>query len=264
MALAQHLSIEVRHEQQVVNAREYVLPFISESVDVSASTRVLEIGCGEGGVLIPFQELGMQVVGVDLDEYRIGNALRLNAEAVASGQAKFLYQNVYEESFLEAYRGSFDLIILKDTIEHIPNQAQFIRYMLQLLSPKGAIFFGFPPWRMPFGGHQQICRNKFMGAIPWYHLLPKFIYKGVLQLAREPKWVVDELMNVRSTRISLGRFEQIIRDSDLRVLSRKLFLINPIYKFKFGWKPREQAKWMADLPWVRDFFTTAGWYVVAK
>ena len=264
MALAQHLSIEIRYRQQVDNTREFLLPFLSRSIPLHKGMKVMEIGCGEGGVLLPFIEQGMQVLGVELNESRIRNATSLCAEAVAQGQATFLYKNVFDQDFLVKYGGSFDLILLKDTIEHIPDQETFIPYLRKFLTKGGSIFFGFPPWRMPFGGHQQICRNKVLGTLPWYHLLPKGLYKGIVKMAGEPQIVVDELMDIKGTGISLGRFERIIRKNDFVVKDRMLFLLNPIYKFKFGWKPIEQAAWLADFPWVRDFFTTAGWYVVGE
>lgn len=262
MALAQHLSINVRHQQQVDNAREFLLPFLEEVISLGKETKVMEIGCGEGGVLIPFIEKGMTVVGVDLNEARIRNAKELNKEAVSSGQATFLYKNVYDEDFLAKYKNAFDLIVLKDTIEHIPEQEKFIPYIKQFLRPEGKIFFGFPPWRMPFGGHQQICQNKFLSVLPYYHLLPRPIYRGIVSLAKEPKRVIDELMDIKSTRISIDRFERIVKKSGLTVESKTLFLLNPIYKYKFGWKPIKQAKWLAGIPWFRDFLTTAGWYIV--
>lgn len=262
MALAQHHSVEVRFRQQVDNARTYLLPFIQPHCPIGTNTRVMEIGCGEGGVLQAFTEEGARVLGVDLNESRIRTAKRLMADAIAAGSAEFVYKNVYDEDFEQAHQAAFDLIILKDTIEHIPNQEAFIPHLLQFLAPGGKIFFGFPPWRMPFGGHQQICENKVLGFLPWYHLLPRGIYRGILKAAGEPVRIVDELMDIKSTGISLDRFERIVRQNDLHTFTRTLFLLNPIYQYKFGWKPREQARWLGNLPWVRDFFTTAGWYLV--
>lgn len=264
MALAQHLSVSVRHQQQVENARDYLIPFIRTAMELRAGQTVMEIGCGEGGVLIPFLELGIKVVGVDLAESRIKHAIKLNQEQVDAGQATFLYKNVYDEDFRIAHQQKYDLILLKDTIEHIPEQEKFIPYIKQFLKPDGKIFFGFPPWRMPFGGHQQICRNKVLSKLPYYHLLPRQIYKTIVSAAGEPKLVIDELMDIKSTRISLNRFERIIRQSGLTITAKTLYLFNPIYRYKFGWKPRVQSKWMASLPWIRDFFTTAGWYVVEE
>lgn len=262
MALAQHDSIPIRFQQQVENARDYLLPFISAKHSLEAGMQVLEIGCGEGGVLKPLLDKGLKCMGVDLNQSRIESARELLATEIASGLARVQVKNVYDADFLAKYQGAFDLILLKDTIEHIPEQERFIPYLRNFLKPGGQIFFGFPPWCMPFGGHQQICRNKLLGILPYYHLLPRTFYKGILRLFGEPDRVVNELMEIKSTGISLHRFERIVRRAGFEITHKTLYLFNPIYRFKFGLKPRRQAAWLAGIPFLRDFFTTAGWYLI--
>lgn len=262
MALAQHLSKDVRFQQQVDNAREYVLPFIEQGITFRPGLRVMEIGCGEGGVLRPFVERGAFCLGVDLSESRIETAQKLMSEEVAAGQAQFVAQNVYEGSFREAYKGSFDLILLKDTIEHIPEQEAFIPYLRQFLTPEGMIFFGFPPWRMPFGGHQQICRSKIASKWVWLHLLPRSLYAATLKALGESPRIVEDLIEIKDTGISTARFERILRQEAFETVARTHFLFNPIYRYKFGLKPRKQAALITAIPHLRDFVTTAGWYLV--
>lgn len=262
MALKQHLSIPVRYQQQVDNAREYLIPFLEEARPLTSGMKVMEIGCGEGGVLHPFVEKGLQCLGVDLSASRIENAQSFQADSVAEGKIVFRTQNVYEESFQQEFSGHFDLILLKDTIEHIPDQAAFIPYLKQFLRPGGRIFFGFPPWYMPFGGHQQICSNKWLGKLPYYHLLPRSLYRGLLQSAKEPEGTIKELLEIKDTGISLERFERIVKQSELRIVLKTLFLFNPIYRYKFGLKPRKQSPILAAIPFFRNFVTTAGWYLV--
>lgn len=262
MALPQHRSYDIRFQQQVDNARRYLLPFIESQLPLKPGLKVMEIGCGEGGVLRPFAERGAQCLGVDLSASRIEKAIERMAPEIEAGQARFLAQNVYEEAFLAEHKGQFDLILLKDTIEHIPEQEKFIPYIKQLLKPEGYTFFGFPPWRMPFGGHQQICSSKVLGYLPYYHLLPRGLYRGILKAAGEPAHTIQELMEIKDTGISIKRFERIIRQNHLKIATRRLYLFNPIYEFKFGVKPREQGKWVDWVPWLRDFVTTAGWYMV--
>lgn len=262
MALKQHLDKRVRFEQQVDNSRSYVLPFIEQTKTPGKGVNVLEIGCGEGGVLKPFEERGCYCVGVDLSDLRIDIANEFLEEEVKQGRMKFLYQNVYEEAFLEQYRNFFDIIILKDTIEHVPEQEKFIPYLKNFLRPEGQIFFGFPPWYMPFGGHQQVCRNKFASVIPYYHLLPRPLYKGMLKMFGEHESVIAELMEIRDTQISIERFEKIVRNSGLKILHKQHFLINPIYKYKFGLQPRKQAGFISAVPFFRNFVTTCVYYTV--
>lgn len=262
MALKQHKDERIRFEQQVDNSRSYVLPFIEQTKPLGAGVQVLEIGCGEGGVLQPFAEKGCTCVGVDLNPIRIDIANELLADEVKSGKMRFIYQNVYEASFLNEFRNYFDVIVLKDAIEHIPEQEKFIPYLKNLLRKDGQIYFGFPPWYMPFGGHQQVCHNKLASVLPYYHILPKPIYKAILKLFKEPDGVVTELMEIWDTQITIERFEKIVRNSDLKVLHKQHFLINPIYKYKFGLKPRKQTALISWMPFFRNFLTTCVYYTV--
>lgn len=262
MALKQHKDERIRFEQQVDNSRSYVLPFIEHTKQLTKGVRVLEIGCGEGGVLKPFAEKGCTCVGVDLNPIRIDIANELLADEVKSGNMRFIYQNVYEDSFLKEFSNYFDVIVLKDAIEHIPEQEKFIPYLKNFLRKDGQIYFGFPPWYMPFGGHQQVCHNKLASVLPYYHILPKPIYKGILKLFKEPDGVVNELMEIWDTQITIERFEKIVRNSGLNVLHKQHFLINPIYKYKFGLKPRKQTALISWLPFFRNFLTTCVYYTV--
>lgn len=261
MALKQHKDDKVRFDQQVENSRNYVLPFIEATHKIGQGTRIFEMGCGEGGVLLPFAERGCYCLGVDLNEIRIELANEFLAKEISEGKIDFLYKNVFDTDFFEKYKGSFDIIILKDVIEHLPQQENFIPYLTKFLKEGGQIFFGFPPWYMPWGGHQQLCESK-LGMMPWYHILPKSIYKGLLKLFGEKENIIKELMEVYDTRISIERFEKIVRDSGLLVKKKQHFLFNPIYKYKFGVSARKQWEPVTHLPFLRNFVTTCVYYTV--
>lgn len=264
MSLKQHTSREERFRQQYLNSQDYLIPFIEEAMPVLPGMKIMEIGAAEGGVLKAFTDRNCWTFGVDLNPKRIEVAQEMMAEEVAAGKADFLAVNVYDEAFGKEWAGKFDLILLKDTIEHIPEQEKFIPYIKKFLKPDGKIFFGFPPWRMPFGGHQQICRNKWLSKLPYYHLLPKGLYKAILKAGKEPEKVVTELLEIKDTGISLARFERIVKASELQIVNKRLYLFNPIYRFKFNLKPREQYKLLGAIPYFRDFVTTAGWYLVGS
>jgi SAM-dependent methyltransferase len=262
LALKQHKDERIRFEQQVDNSRSYVLPFVEKTRTLGAGIHVMEIGCGEGGVLAPFIEKGCYCVGVDLNPLRIDLANEFLKQEVAAGKVQFVYKNVYDADFLEKFKGFFDLIILKDAIEHIPEQEKFIPYLKNFLREGGQIYFGFPPWYMPFGGHQQVCQNKLASVLPYYHILPKPLYKAMLQAFGEPKPVIDELLEIKDTQITIERFEHIVKQSGLRVLNKQHYLINPIYKYKFGLQPKKQSPLISAIPFVRNFLTTCVYYTV--
>lgn len=262
MALKHHIDDKVRFDQQVDNSRAYVLPFIEKTKPLGPGINVLEVGTAEGGVLRPFTDRGCQCVGVDLADARVENAKVLMADEYKAGKVDFICQNIYDEAFVSRFKNNFDVIILKDVIEHVPGQEQFIPHLKTFLRAGGQIFFGFPPWYMPFGGHQQLCRKKWASVIPWYHILPTPLYKGILKMAGEDKVVIDELLEIKDTRITIERFERIVKASGLQVLNKQHYLINPIYKYKFGLQPRKQFAPITWLPYLRDFVTTCVYYTV--
>ena len=42
------------------------------------------------------------------------------------------------------------------------------------------------------------------------------------------------------------------------------YLINPIYKYKFGWQPKKQFWVIKQIPFIRNFFTTCVYYLIRK
>ncbi|MFZ4752433.1 MAG: class I SAM-dependent methyltransferase [Chitinophagaceae bacterium] len=254
----------MRFDQQVENARDYVIPFIEQKLKLESGMRVLEVGCGEGGVLKPFFDRGLTTLGVDLDQPRLDLAEDFLSNEISTGRMVFLNQNILEKTFTDQYTGHFDLIILKDVIEHIHGQETFIPFLGTLLRPGGQIFFGFPPWYMPFGGHQQIAKGKWTSKIPWYHLLPMSWYVAILKWGGEGQHAIDSLIDVKQTGISIERFERICKQSGFRIIERQWFLINPIYRFKFGLKPRKQFYLLGLIPFLRNFWTTCAYYTIGK
>lgn len=248
---------------QVLNAEKYVIPFIEEKFPVSSGMRVLEIGCGEGGVLKAFINRGCEGVGVELDGSRIENANIYLPEDIAAGRLKFVVKDIYKVDVEKDFNGLFDIIVLKDVIEHIHDQSKLIGWMKNFLKPAtagrpgGIIFYGFPPWYMPFGGHQQICKSK-ISRLPYIHLLPKGLYRWILKNRKEN---VEEMMEIRETRISIERFVRISKKEGYSLPHNRHYFINPIYEWKFGWKPRTQSIIIKAIPFVRNFFTTCVYYI---
>lgn len=250
-------------EYQYLTARDHILPFLTAVKDAGEITTVLEIGCGEAGVLKAFLEHGCRCMGIELSPGRVEIAKKMHAEALAEGRISFVARDIYDIDPDQDIPFRFDVIVLKDVIEHIPEQDRFIPTLKRFLNPGGVVFFGFPPWQMPFGGHQQICKSRMLSRWPWLHLLPRPLYRRTLTWFGEPAHRREALMEIRDTKISIERFERIVRTSGFRVLRRTLWLLNPIYKFKFGRGPYRQFASIAAIPWLRNFVTTAAYYVVS-
>src|SRR5258706_16485841 len=83
-------------EIQFSNAEKYVIPFIEEKFSIKPGMRVLEIGCGEGGVLKAFINRGCAGVGVELEAVRIEHAKEYLPEDIAAGRIKFIIKDIYD------------------------------------------------------------------------------------------------------------------------------------------------------------------------
>jgi len=249
-------------DEQVLTTREHVLPYIRKTMPVTSATRVFEIGCGEGGNLVPFLEIGCQGVGVDLSQSKIDLGKEYMADVLPRADVELIVQDIYDSSADRL--STFDLIILRDVIEHIHDQERFLTFVHKFLKPEGRIFFGFPPWRMPFGGHQQICGNRLLSKLPWYHLLPIPLYKEVLKIGGETDRIIEDLIEIKETGISIARFTETIERSGFCFEQKDLWFINPNYEIKFGLKPMALPGIIGGLPWVKDFFATCCYALVRK
>ena len=256
-----HKNSLIYFQEQSECTRKYVIPYIEQVLPVTPNLRILEIGCGEGGNLKPFLQLGCQCVGVDIDVAQLEKAKQYLSDYSHEEKLTLIARDIYTVTPDEI--GTFDIIMLRDVIEHIPNQERFMHYLKDFMHGESIVFFGFPVWCNPFGGHQQICSNKLLAHMPWLHLFPNALYKKVLHWGKEKPGTIKGLLEIKATGISLHRFEKILSKEQYQVLCHTHYLINPNYEIKFGLRPRIVPK-LLQIPYLQDFYTTAMYYVVKK
>jgi len=213
-------------------------------------------------VLKAFTDKGFRCYGVDIAAGRIENARKLFEKEISENKISFFAGNMYEMREFQTIQGQIDLIVLKDTIEHIVDQAKMMRSLHTYLKPDGAVFVGFPPWRNPFGGHQQLA-DSFLRYVPWFHILPKSAYHKILQICAEPDMRQKVLLEIYDTRLSIHKFEKLLHLTGWKILRRQFYLFNPIYEYKFGIKGKKQFKLITRLPFIRDFVSTGVYYLVS-
>lgn len=244
-------------EELAVSARKYILPYIRDHYKITKETSVLEIGCGTGGNLKPFFDEGCRVVGVDQSLAGIRTA-----ETMLGAKSNKRVQLFADDLFNLKDIGKFDLIVVRDVIEHIDDKRHFFIHIRQFLLPGGIIYFAFPPWYMPFGGHQQICRSRLLSRLPFFHLLPVPLFRSILSMFGEKQGTIDELLSIKETGITVEQFRRYVRDSRFEILDERLYLINPHYEIKFGLKPRLLHPLIGKISFVRNFFTTGCFYLI--
>lgn len=248
-------------EEQALTTDKYVIPYLQGLFIPGPGAEVLEIGCGEAGNLKPFLELGCKATGIDISCSRIDLAHKYYSNHPRKNNLTLICSDIYD---VDPGNRKYDLIMMRDVIEHIPNQERFMAFAKKFLKPDGKFFLAFPPWYNPFGGHQQISSSRILSKLPYFHILPRSIYKTILKAFGEDKGRIEALLEIKDTGISIDRFEKILLHEDYVINRRTHFLINPNYETKFGLKPRRQLRLVGAFPWVRNFFTTASYYVVSK
>ena len=257
-----HLDPEKKWRQQYLTSKNHILPFILEKVNLPPNAQILEIGCGEGGVLKAFIESGFTCYGIDLSPSRIENAQKIFKEEVQKKLVTFYAFDIHDDQHFEHLFSKIDLVILKDAIEHIYDQEKFLTALHKFVKPGGTVFLSFPPWHNPFGGHQQITAS-VLRYVPWFHILPRSFYQSILKFFGESDKSIQALLEIYDTRLSVRKFEKILSLTKWEVRKRQFFLVNPGYEVKFGLKPRKQIEFISRIHELRDFISTAVYYVVS-
>ena len=205
---ARHTNPELYFAEQSLTTGRYVLPFICEVFPVNQGITVAEIGCGGGGNMLPFLDAGCEVYGIDINPKAIDNARKSYRDHPRKERLTLIVSDIYDIEPSSLPR--FDLVIMRDVLEHIHDHEKFIAHLYDFLKPGGGVFMAFPPFSMPFGGHQQMCDGLIARYMPYYHLLPRKLYAALLRLSGETEGRIDGLLEIKDTRIHLRSFHKMI------------------------------------------------------
>tara|TARA_B100000686_G_scaffold144444_1_gene151884 strand:- start:2871 stop:3716 length:846 start_codon:yes stop_codon:yes gene_type:complete len=234
--------------------------FLSEYLGINnyERKRMLEVGPAEAGLLHYFQSLGAECTGIELSPLRFSHSQLLDKDSNIKLEKGDICDS---SSYRNIISDHFDVIIIRDVIEHIDNKLMALNNMYQLLSPKGRLFISFPPRYCPFAGHQQTVNNGLC-KIPYLHLLPNPIYKSYLRLFGHPYSGIEYLIATKRTRISIKRMERLFQLSKFDVLKTGLFFSRPAYQFRYGIPTLRNP--VGSLPGLREIFTNGALFVLTR
>jgi SAM-dependent methyltransferase len=111
--------------------------------------RILEIGCGAGGMLGPLQRYG-DVYGADI-------ALDYLHYCRQRGFPRMACTSGYQLPFAEA---TFDLVALFDTIEHIPDDRAVLAEARRVLRPGGHVFVSVPAYQFMYSQNDRVVHHQ--------------------------------------------------------------------------------------------------------
>lgn len=109
-----------------------VFSFIKSNIDFKSTLKVFDIGCGAGGILVPFRDAGFTTFGCDLGRkyLEFGKAQGL---ALVHGEAASLTEHA-----------PADLVLLNHVLEHIKDPLGFLKSIRGLLSDYGYLYIEVP------------------------------------------------------------------------------------------------------------------------
>jgi 2-polyprenyl-3-methyl-5-hydroxy-6-metoxy-1,4-benzoquinol methylase len=133
-----------------------VLQFTERTASDPRTWRVLDVGCSIGTFAFSLASRVREVVGTDIEPEAIACA---NAWAHEENITNVMFYVDATSGITQNVRGPFDLIVVKEVIEHLGTPLKLIS-MLQdlkkLLSPDGRIYLETPNYLFPFEPHLQI------------------------------------------------------------------------------------------------------------
>lgn len=116
--------------------------FLREScVPLPPNSLILEVGCGAGGILAHFKELGHQVVGFDLGREYLDYGRERSDLNLHEGNLERAI------SFLKAEGKSPKLIIYEQVLEHISDPVAELTQLREFVSGDAILFVGVPGLR---------------------------------------------------------------------------------------------------------------------
>lgn len=122
-SLSWFLAEQIRHGQRIMEK----LP-----QKPRPGARVLDVGCGMGGVLVSFAFEGCEVVGFDYGADYIEKGRRLGLDLRTGG-----FETIADEA-------PFDLIMMSHVLEHVSDPIGFARSAAQALADDGACYIEVP------------------------------------------------------------------------------------------------------------------------
>lgn len=224
-------------------AKTYLIPFLETHIPHFQFLNILEIGCAEAGLLDELDKKGVRTTGLELESQRVERALEHNKNL------HIVIGDITDDKIVKTIDDRFDLIIMREVIEHVPDREKMINNIEKLLKDDGYIYITFPPKFSMFAGHQQNGRT-LIRYIPYFHLSPEFIIRKLGKILNEYPHLINNIVINYRIGLTIGRFEKLFRQ--FQMIRQDLFFIRPIYKLRFNLNPIK----MINIPFLREFITT--------
>lgn len=177
--------------------------------------RVMDFGCGEGSELVELAASDVrEAIGLDNRESVLEVAREQAARAGVQAKCRFVTAPPQEP---------VDVILSLDSFEHFADPEGVLREMYRALRPGGCVIASWgPPWYHPFGPH-------LLELPPWTHVFfsERAIVKWRSYMRDDGATVFSEIGGGMN-KMTIGRFERLVKKSGFRVNQWKVAPIRPL------------------------------------
>jgi len=269
-AIKAHADLRFRSEYDYALFEYYrsakVIAFL-ERAGITIDGRVLDAGCGGGGMPLSMAEEAAEVVGIDPADRFQNAGVRLGRErglrnlhfALADGMA------------LPFRDRSFDLVLSHAVIEHVADAPLYLRECARVLARGGHVYLSTAPYLSFAGAH--LPRLKI--PVP-LHLLfgRRAAFATFRVLARHAAWALKEPANENSfikaarrgeikeddllEKVRVVRLRRQIVEAGLRIVREELHATATVRRL-----PAPLARWVRDSTLVQDALISNMEYVLA-
>ena len=269
-AIKAHADLRFRSEYDYALFEYYrsakVIAFL-ERAGVTVRGRVLDAGCGGGGMPLSLAEEAAAVVGIDPAERFQDAGVRLGRErglrnlhfALADGMA------------LPFGDASFDLVLSHAVIEHVADAPLYLRECARVLAPDGHVYLSTAPYLSFAGAH--LPRLKV--PVPLHLICGRRVAFATFRvLARHAAWTLKEPANENSfikaarrgevkqddllEKVRVGRLRAQIAGAGLRIVREELHVTATVRRL-----PAPLARWVRNSALMQDALISNMEYVLA-
>ncbi len=243
-----------------------VIAFL-ERAGVRIHGRVLDAGCGGGGMPLSLAEHANEVVGIDpIDRFsQAGSKL---AREKGLTRLHFLQADGMALPFAS---GSFDLVLSHAVIEHVADAPLYLRECRRVLKPGGLMFLSTAPYLSFAGAHLPRLRI----PVPLHLIAGRAIaFRTFRLLARHAPWTLKEPAHensfIRDARngvvkhddllelVTVTRLRGQIRDAGFRTEREELHVTSTVRRM-----PAALGRWLGSSPLTQNALISNMEYVLA-
>jgi SAM-dependent methyltransferase len=133
----------------LVSRRRIFMHLLDREMGGRTDARVIDVGCGAGGMLGPLSRYG-EVKGLD-------TSAELVEVCRSRGFTNVEVASAYE---LPTPTGAADLITLFDIIEHVRDDGRVLRECHRALAPQGLLFVSVPAYQFLYANNDRVAHHQ--------------------------------------------------------------------------------------------------------